>query len=262
MLASENRVFWFPSADLRARKNCRCGSVGAYHSRTRGAPSWKAETVSSGHEDTGQKCAPSWGGRATCCSVVWVRRSAIRPVPSYAAVSAQALEAVRDELADDDEEARAQLDDAFERFERAQPSLAAYVAETLGRPLDETALALGYFLALTVWLAFDRAHRSHMDEVTEEELVATEELLTLDEELRRADPAESLDSDDVIAMEQPHVVAFVHEHIDGTLDAHAEEIDVDDVHAVYRVVLVEILALSYAVQRPEGFPVSKTELLA
>jgi hypothetical protein len=101
-----------------------------------------------------------------------------------------------------------------------------------------------------------------MNEVTEEELVATEELLTLDEELRRADPAESLDSDDVISMEQPHVVAFVHEHIDGTLDAHAEEIDVDDVHSVYRVVLVEILALSYAVRRPDGFPVSKTELLA
>lgn len=193
---------------------------------------------------------------------MWVRRSAIRPVPSYAAVPTHALEAVRDELADDDEEARAQLDDAFERFERAQPALAAHVAETLGRPLDETALALGYFLALTVWLAFDRAHSSHMNEVTEEELVATDELLTLDEELRRADPAESLDSDDVIAMEQPHVVAFVHEHIDGTLDAHAEEIDVDDVHSVYRVVLVEVLALSYAVRRPDGFPVSKTELLA
>ena len=38
--------------------------------------------------------------------------------------------------------------------------------------------------------------------------------------------------------------------------------DVDDVHAVYRLVLVEILALSYAVQRPAGYPVGKTELLA
>jgi hypothetical protein len=125
---------------------------------------------------------------------LWVRRSAIRPVPSYAAVPLHALEGVRDGLADDDEEARAQLDDAFERFERAQPALAAYVAEALGRPLDETALALGYFLALTVWLAFDRAHGQHIDEVTEDELVATDELLTLDEELRRADPAESLDA--------------------------------------------------------------------
>lgn len=202
------------------------------------------------------------GGPRYTLLAVWVRRSAIRPVPSYAAVSAAALEAVRDELADDDEEARAQLDEAFERFERAQPALAAYVAETLGRPLDETALALGYFLALTVWLAFDRAHGSHMNEITEEELSATNALLDLDEEMRRADPAESLDSDDVIAMEQPHVLSFVHEHIDGTLDAHAEEIDVDDVHLVYRVVLVEVLALSYTVRRPEGFPVAKTELQA
>jgi hypothetical protein len=111
-------------------------------------------------------------------------------------------------------------------------------------------------------LAFERTHGTYIDEVKEEELQATDELLTLDEELRRADPAEALDSDDVIAMEQPHVLAYIHEHIDATLDAHAEEIDVDDVHTVYRVVLVEILALSYSVRKPEGYPVAKTELLA
>jgi hypothetical protein len=54
----------------------------------------------------------------------------------------------------------------------------------------------------------------------------------------------------------------VHEHVDVTLEAHAQDIDVDDVHSVYRVVLIELLALSYAVQRPAGFPVSKIELLA
>ncbi len=86
--------------------------------------------------------------------------------------------------------------------------------------------------------------------------------MTLDEELRRADPAEALDSDDVIAMEQPYLLEFVHEHVDATLEAHAEEVDVDDIHIVYRTVLIEILALSYAVQRPSGYPVAKTELLA
>ncbi|HEX6766087.1 MAG TPA: hypothetical protein VF103_11430 [Polyangiaceae bacterium] len=193
---------------------------------------------------------------------MWVRRSAIRPVPAYAMVPARALEGVREGLADDDEGARAQLDEAFERFERSQPALASHLAEALGQPLDETALALGYFLALTVWLAFERAHGQHLDAVTEEQIRATIELLTLDEELRRADAAESLDTDDVIAMEQPHVLAFIHEHIDATLDAHAEQIDVDDVHTVYRLVLVEVLALSYAVRRPDGYPVAKTELLA
>jgi hypothetical protein len=177
-------------------------------------------------------------------------------VPSFA------LEAVRDGLADDDDEARQQLDEAFERFERTQPTLAGHIAEALGRPLDETALALGYFLALAVWLAFEQVHGEHIDQVTNDELTATDELLTLDEELRRSDPAEALDSDDVIAMEQPDLLDFVHEHVDATLEAHAEDIDVDDVHAVYRLVLVEILALSYAVQRPGGYPVAKTELLA
>jgi len=173
-----------------------------------------------------------------------------------------ALETVRDSLAEDDDEARAQLDDAFERFERTQPTLAAYVAEALSRPLDETALALGYFLALAVWLGFEQAQREHIDEVGEDELSATEELLSLDEQLRRADAAEALDSDDVVAMEQPHLLEFVHEHIDATLEAHADEIDVDDVHTVYRLVLIEVLALSYAVQRPAGYPVAKSELLA
>jgi hypothetical protein len=193
---------------------------------------------------------------------VWVRRTAIRPVPSYARVPEHALEAVREGLADDDDEARAQLDEAFERFEQTQPTLAGHVAEALNQPLDETALALGYFLALAVWLAFEHVHGDHLDEVGSEELSATEQLLTLDEELRRADPAEALDSDDVVAMEQPHLLEFVHEHVDATLDTHAEDIDVDDVHVVYRTILVEILALSYAVQRPAGYPVAKTELLA
>jgi hypothetical protein len=193
---------------------------------------------------------------------VWTRRSAIRPVPTYARIPLHALEAVRDGLADDDEEARAQLDEAFERIESTQPALAAYVGEVLGRQLDETALALGYFLTLAIWLAFERAHGGHINEVSEAELSATEQLLTLDEELRQNDASESLDSDDVIAMEQPNVLLFVNEHIDATLEAHAQQIDVDDVHVVYRLILVEILALSYAVERPEGFPVSKTELLA
>jgi hypothetical protein len=193
---------------------------------------------------------------------VWVRSTAIRPVPPYAHVPSHSLEAVRESLADDDAAAREQLDAAFERFERTQPAIAAKVAEILGKPLDETALALGYFLSIAVWLAFEQAHGQHLVEVREEELNATDELLRLDEALRRADPAEALDSDDVIGMEQPELVEFVHEHVDATLEAHSDEVDVDDVHLVYRAVLVEILALSYAVERPSGYPVVKTELQA
>ena len=193
---------------------------------------------------------------------MWVRGTAIRPVPSYARVAASAIDAVRRGLADEDESVRTQLDEAFDRFEREQPALAAHVGDTLSSPLDETALALGYFLTLVVWIGFERAHGTYLEEVTVESIQATEELLELDEQLRRKDPAEALDTDDVIAMEQPGLLEFVHEHLDATLDAHAEDVDVDDVHAVYRLVLVEILSLSYAVRKPAGYPVAKTEMLA
>ncbi|MFC1641101.1 hypothetical protein ACFL5O_00215 [Myxococcota bacterium] len=193
---------------------------------------------------------------------MWVRSSAIRPVSAFARVPAHALDAVRDGLSEDDDEARSQLDEAFEHFERAQPDLASYVADSLSRPLDDVALALGYFLVLTVWLAFEHVHRGHIDRVSEEQLRATQQLVELDEEIRRADPAEALDTEDVVAMEQPHLLAFVHEHVEATLEARVQETDVDDVHQVYRLVLVEVLALSYAVERPAGYPVGKTELLA
>lgn len=193
---------------------------------------------------------------------MWVRGTAIRPVPGYARVGPSALDAVRQSLSEDDEEARAQLDEAFDRFERQQPALAGHIGDALSEPLDETALALGYFLALAVWLGFENAHGEHIDEVDVSAVQATDELIALDEQLRQMDPAEALDTDDVIAMEQPHLLEFVHEHIDGTLEAHAEDIDVDDVHTIYRLVLVELLALSYAVQRPAGYPMAKTEILA
>ena len=193
---------------------------------------------------------------------MWVRASAIRPVPAFARVPAGALEAVRLSLAEDEEEAREQLDSAFDRFERQQPCLSAHIGDVLSKPLDETALALGYFLVLAIWLAFDRAHGSQIEEVDAESIAATQALLTLDEELRRTDPTESLGTDDVIGMEQPDLVEFVHDHMNATLEANVSHIDVDDVDAIYRIVLVEILALSYAVHRPAGYPVGKIEMQA
>jgi hypothetical protein len=165
-------------------------------------------------------------------------------------------------LADDEDAARAQLDQAFERFEREQPCLAAHIGDVLAEPLDETALALGYFLALATWLAFDRAHGNQIEQVGAEAIAATQELLELDEELRRADPSESLDTDDIIGMEQPELMDFVHEHVNATLESNSSDIEVDDVDTIYRVILVEILALSYSVYRPAGYPVSKVEIQA
>lgn len=184
---------------------------------------------------------------------MWVRRAAIRPVPTFAQVPARALSAVEDELGEDDEQARARLDEAFARFEKTQPALADRISTALNGPLDETALALGYFLTLAIWLAFDRVFASALHEVTETALAGVEEALQLDEQIRLSDPAEAVDSDDVVAMEQPDILQFVHEHLDAALEANADEVDVDDVHSIYHVVLVEVLALSYAVEAPSNW---------
>ena len=193
---------------------------------------------------------------------MWVRSSAIRPVAPYARVPAASLEAVRRGLASDDDDTASQLDLAFDRFEREQPCLSAHIGDVLSEPLDETALALGYFLALAVWLAFDRAHPGRVDQVSPESVRATHELLILDEELRRMDATEALDSEDVIGMEQPDLIEFVHEHVSATMEANRATIDVDDVDVIYRIILVEILSLSYAVGRPAGFPAKLVEIQA
>jgi len=144
---------------------------------------------------------------------VWVRGAAIRPVPSYAVVDVHVLEQVEDELGS--ERAKVELDAAFLRFERTQPHVAGLVSEVLDRPLDETALALGYFLSIAVWLGFERAFRDRLGTVNEDALKATEAAILLAE------------------------------------GAAERDVDVDDVHLVYRTILVLTLALSHAVA-PEG----------
>jgi len=180
----------------------------------------------------------------------------------YAQVPLRALSNIEDQLGEDDEQARARLDEAFTRFEETQPALADRISKTLGGPLDETALALGYFLTLAIWLAFDAVFSGDIVEVTETALEGVEESLKLDEQIRLSDPAEAVDSDDVVAMEQPDVLTFVHEHLDAALEANAAEVDVEDVHTVYNVVLVEVLALSYAVKAPSNWAMPTAEFTA
>jgi len=177
-------------------------------------------------------------------------------------VPLRALAEVEEQLGEDDEQARARLDDAFNRFEATQPALADHISSALSAPLDETALALGYFLTLAIWLSFDSTFGDALIEVSETALKGVEESLQLDEQIRLSDPAEAVDSDDVVAMEQPDVLSFVHEHVDAALEANANEVDVDDVHTVYRIVLVEVLALSYAVKAPSNWAMPTAEFTA
>jgi hypothetical protein len=208
---------------------------------------------------------------------VWTRGAAIRPVPSYAVVGEAALRSVEAALAEEATRGASSMDTAFERFEETQPELAARIQEVLERPLDETALALGYFLSIAVWLAFETVFTGRLTEVTGDAWHATVDALALEEDLRSRGADEPLDLDGVLALEQPGVVAFVHEHIEAALstghsfsdDANlgaddagdgeerptgASELAADDVRLVYRTILLETLALSHAVTPGENPP--------
>lgn len=163
------------------------------------------------------------------------------------------LERLEDELGS--ERAKEDLDFAFVRFERTQPNLAGLVSEVLGRQLDETALALGYFLSIAVWLGFERVFRDRLGTVSEDALKATEAAILLEEELRASHADEPIELDDVIAQEQPGILEFINAHVEAALEgsepAAERDVDVDDVHLVYRTILILTLALSHAVA-PEG----------
>lgn len=192
---------------------------------------------------------------------MWVRGAAIRPVPRYAVVPRNVLDEVERALAADDESGRAELDGAFRRFERSQPELAEWIRELLSRPLDETALALGYFLSIAVWMGFEKTFGPRLHVVSEDSLRATAASLDLEEQLRAEHGEEPLDLDDVVAMEQPGVLAFVNGHIEAALErvsrAESEDVDVDDVHRVYRAIVAMALALSHAVLSHAGSTVKQ-----
>jgi hypothetical protein len=193
---------------------------------------------------------------------VWVRRSAIKPVPRFARVPASAVAAVRALLAGSDEQRRAFVRERFERLGVAHPGLARYLQGRLSPALDAAALALGQMLAVAVFLAFDSAPGLRLRPVDDDVVAASDAALGADEALRRSDPMDALDSEDIVAIEQPALVAFVNEHVGLTLERHAGSIDVDQVALVFRAILVEILALSQAVLAPPGHAGREGDTLA
>src|ERR1035438_3871284 len=128
---------------------------------------------------------------------MWVRGAAIRPVPRFAVVERSTLDGIERDLADDSPRAHGELDGAFSRFESTQPHLADSISQVLARPLDETALALGYFLSIAVWLAFEREFAGRLGEVSVDAWTATVDALALEEDLRRNDAKEPLDLDGI-----------------------------------------------------------------
>ncbi len=177
-------------------------------------------------------------------------------------VDASMLEQIERGLADESAEARSELDGAFARFESTQPELSDAISQVLSRPLDETALALGYFLSIAVWLAFERTFGApRLREVSADALRATEEAINLEEELRAAHGDEPVDAAlEPRAPASETVVAA--DSSEGEETAELREVDADDVHAVYRAIVLLTLCLSHAVLPVDGAARGTRELMA
>lgn len=189
----------------------------------------------------------------------WSARSALGPIPSHAVVSQAAVEAAERSFSDSPE-LEERIDDAFARFDEEQPALAAYLVAEFERQRDETSQALGYFLSVCIHEAFRRAFGERLESADPSAVELARASLELDETMRKEDSAEPLESDDVVAMLQPHVMSFVREQLDSVLAPDDDaaltdvesDVDVDCVSAVYRALLVAVLALSRMVRSPSG----------
>ena len=144
------------------------------------------------------------------------------------------------------------LDRGYSELDRLQPTIALWMADELSRMRDELVQSVGYFLSVTVYLAFREAFPTRLREVDEGMLQIAEATLTADEELRAEDPMEILDSDDVLAISQPSLVAYVQHHVGEALDQGEGEVDLDELDRAYRALLVQVIALSHAVASPTG----------
>lgn len=183
---------------------------------------------------------------------MFLRKAALRPVPRWAIVDEDAIAVVEASLEDDEKNLQESLDRGYSELDRLQPTIALWMADELSRMGDELVQSVGYFLSVTVYLAFREAFPTRLREVDEGMLQIAEATLTADEELRAEDPMEILDSDDVLAISQPSLVAYVQHHVGEALDQGEGEVDLDELDRVYRALLVQVIALSHAVASPTG----------
>ncbi|MEM9194149.1 MAG: hypothetical protein AAGF12_33550 [Myxococcota bacterium] len=181
---------------------------------------------------------------------MFLRKAAIRPIPRYAVVETAALDSVDQLLGDEEHDLQSTLDQGYNEFERRQPALSRYLADEIARRHDELAQSLGYFLAVTIYLSFREAFPTRLNEIDDRELQLALDTLATDEALRENDPLEVLESDDVIALRQPAVLDYVQHHVHEALEQAGDETDVADLDRVYRSILVEVIALSHAVDAP------------
>jgi hypothetical protein len=167
-------------------------------------------------------------------------------------VPEEIVQALSEELRDAGEGVRTIVDHGLSRFDRTQPVLASYVTACMEEITDSTALALGHFLCVATFLAFDRAFDARLGVVDDDALTAAREALVTESELQEKEPHLRLSAAASVATLQPHVASLIDRHMEAALDGQDETIPEEALGAVFGTVLVAVVALSNAVAPPEG----------
>lgn len=186
---------------------------------------------------------------------MWNTPFAILPVHRHARITAELVQNVERSITLDDGDLDERAVRAIaQRIEARQPVISARLTRLLRGSRDEAAVALGYFLLVCVFAAFDRAFGERLTKISQTALEAVFASLKLEAELRAEKAGESLEVEDVIAAQQPALFAWVADHTESTLAASVElgHVNVNDIDAVLTEVAAAILALSYAVPAPPG----------
>ncbi|HVZ32884.1 MAG TPA: hypothetical protein VG963_10680, partial [Polyangiaceae bacterium] len=118
-------------------------------------------------------------------------------------MSEKTLMALEAALSAADERARALARIGHERLKSDQPALAEFLARQWSPALDETALALGQSLAVAIFLAFEAHSPISLQRLGPDALSDARLGLDADEDLRRVEAADPLESEDIVAIEQP-----------------------------------------------------------
>ena len=187
---------------------------------------------------------------------MWPARAAIHPVPGHAVVPREAIDMLESQLGGASDIER-HIDRAYGVFDARQPALSSFLCNEIDELDDDVAQALGHFLGVAVHEIFQDTFGRRLQPIELPAVELARSTFEVDEELRRNQPGEPLESDDVVAISQPHVMAFVREQLDAVLEPDDDEdgesaIDLEAIGKVYRAILVEIVALSYAVEAPDG----------
>jgi hypothetical protein len=181
---------------------------------------------------------------------MWTRGAAIKPVPRYAVVSQALLDQIEEHEDWDDASGIAER---MSRLPTRQPQLFDDVIDRKNARIDDVAKSFHHSVTSRLVQIFDAAFPGRVSPVSSQDLRVIDESLTVEEELRAEHPEEPFEIDDVVSREQPAIVTFLQRVLEETLEEVSDrEVDLDDLHAVYRKILGYVLALSHAVQAPPG----------